>query len=89
MGRVASQKLKLDNKMSELAAEYGGIAALTVTERTLIEQAARLLLRRPSGSAEDAVRIANTVARLIRVVQRSCRRRCGAAAAAVGRLGWV
>jgi hypothetical protein len=69
LGRAASTKAKLDAKMAELAAEYGGVAALTVFERTLIEQAAGLLLRKPS-TAEDAVRIANAVARLIRVVQR-------------------
>jgi hypothetical protein len=69
LGRAASTKAKFDAKMAELAADYGGVSALTVSERTLLEQAAGLLLRKPS-TAEDAVRIANAVARLIRVVQR-------------------
>jgi hypothetical protein len=68
LGRTAARKLKLDAKMAELAADYGGVAGLTVIERTLIERAAGLLLRKPVA-AEDAVRVANTVARLLRVVQ--------------------
>jgi hypothetical protein len=81
LGRAASTKAKLHAKMAELSAEFGGLAVLTVCERTLIEQAARLLIRPPSTKAEDAVRVANTVARLLRVGRRAasaspCRRLC-------------
>jgi hypothetical protein len=69
LGRSASTKAKLDAKMEELAAEYGGVAALSVYERTIIEQCAKLVLRHTT-TAEDAVRVANTVARLLRTVQR-------------------
>jgi hypothetical protein len=65
----AERQARIDAKARELAAEFGGIDRLSVVDRTLIEQAAALLVRKPH-SAEDAVRCANAVGRLLGAVQR-------------------
>lgn len=57
--------------MVELAAEHGGLDALTQFERTLVEQAAKLLERKGPMSAEDHVRISNAVVRFMTKVERS------------------
>jgi hypothetical protein len=51
-------------KARELAAEYGGWESLSPVDRVLLGQASALLLRRPK-SAEDLVRVSNSVARLL------------------------
>jgi hypothetical protein len=70
LGPTAARKLRLDAKCRELAAEYGGWDGLSIIERTLVEQAATLLVRRKPASAEDAVRCANAVGRLLHAVER-------------------
>jgi hypothetical protein len=70
LGPTAARKLRLDVKCRELAQEFGGWDALSVIERTLVEQAAALLVRRKPASAEDAVRCANAVGRLLHAVER-------------------
>jgi hypothetical protein len=56
----AARQARLEGKCRELASEFAGWDRLSVVERTLIEQAAALLLRKPPRS-EDAVRCANSV----------------------------
>jgi hypothetical protein len=65
----AERQARIDARARELAAEFGGIERLSVVDRVLIEQAAALLVRRPH-SAEDAVRCANAVGRLLGAVER-------------------
>lgn len=69
VGRWAARKAKLGAKMAEVAVEFGGVEALSSIDRALVEQAAALMLRHPTND-EDATRIANTVARLLRSVRR-------------------
>src|SRR5207247_8877429 len=62
-GRSAAQRrARIEGVADELAAEYGGLRALTAVERLLMIQAAELSLRRPQN-AVDAVRIANSTQR--------------------------
>jgi hypothetical protein len=65
----AEKQGRIDAKARELAEEFGGLDRLSVVDRTLIEQAAALLVRKPH-SAEDAVRCANAVGRLLGAVER-------------------
>jgi uncharacterized protein DUF5681 len=65
----AEREARVAAKARELATEFGGIDRLSVVDRVLIEQAAALLVRKPH-SAEDAVRCANAVGRLLSAVER-------------------
>jgi hypothetical protein len=65
----AERQARIDARARELAEEFGGIDRLSVVDRVLIEQAAALLVRKPH-SAEDAVRCANAVGRLLSAVER-------------------
>jgi hypothetical protein len=67
----ASIRVRVQARMVELAAEHGGLDALTQFERTLVEQAAKLLERKGPMSAEDHVRISNAVVRFMTKVERS------------------
>jgi hypothetical protein len=69
LGREGVARARLEAKLVELAADFGGVSALSTLERTLLEQAARLLVRRLPVNPVDAVRVVNVVARLIRQVQ--------------------
>jgi hypothetical protein len=55
---------RIEAKARELAVEFGGYDSLSPVDRTLIEQAVGLVLRHPK-SAEDIVRHANAVQRLL------------------------
>ncbi len=65
----AAKLARRDARAAELAAEFGGLDALTAVERVMIQQAAELLLGNPR-SAEDKVRYANTIARLLGAVRK-------------------
>ncbi len=65
----AEKQARIDAKARELAAELGGWEKLTIVDRVRLEQCAALLVRRPT-SAEDAVRCANAVDRLLGAVER-------------------
>ena len=52
-------------KAHELAEELGGYESLGLIERTLIERAAELLLRRPRRP-DEVVKISNLVSRILR-----------------------
>jgi hypothetical protein len=60
----AAKQARVEAKARELATEFGGYDALSPVDRVLITQAAALVMRRPR-SAEDIVRVANTVQRLL------------------------
>ncbi len=60
----AARQERIEAKARELAVEFGGIEKLSPVERALLDQAAVLLLRKPR-SAEDVVRVANSVQRLL------------------------
>jgi hypothetical protein len=59
----AARDARVAAKMAELAVEFGGVAALSSIDTTLLRQAAELLMRRPQG-ADDHVRIVNAVTRI-------------------------
>jgi hypothetical protein len=59
----------IERKARELAAEFGGLDAMTPVDRTLMLQAATLLVRKPRTQV-DVVRIANSVSRLLGIVSR-------------------
>jgi hypothetical protein len=63
----AARQERINAKARELAVELGGWAALSPVDRVMLEQASELLLRRPR-SAEDRVRHANAVQRLLATV---------------------
>jgi hypothetical protein len=65
-GRMSNRERaeRIEAKARELGAEFGGLEKLTPVDRELLKQAATLLLRRPK-SAEDVVRVANSIARLL------------------------
>jgi hypothetical protein len=65
----AKRQARIEAKARELAAEFGGWDGLSTVDRVYVEQAAALLIRRPH-SAEDAVRCANAVGRLLSAVER-------------------
>jgi hypothetical protein len=58
------RKQKLADRANTLAAEFGGLAALSGADWMLIHQCAELLLRKPEDG-EMAVRFANTVSRIL------------------------
>jgi hypothetical protein len=60
----AARDARVAAKMAELAVEFGGVAALSSIDTTLLRQAAELLMRRPQG-ADDHVRIVNAVTRIL------------------------
>jgi len=60
----AARDARVAAKMAELAVEFGGVSALSSIDRTLLRQAAELLMRRPQG-ADDHVRIVNAVNRIL------------------------
>jgi hypothetical protein len=82
LGPTAARRLKLEAKCRELAAEFGGWDGLSVVEKTMIDQAAALLVRRRPAGVENMVRCANAVARLLHVVERSRGKGCQKAEAA-------
>ena len=55
-----TRRLKLQHKIAEFAAPYGGVAALGPDELELVRQAALLTIRRVSD-AEQQVRVANAL----------------------------
>jgi len=61
---AAQRRARIEGIADKLAAEYGGLCALTAVERLLMLQAAELSLRRPLN-CEDAVRIANATQRVL------------------------
>src|SRR5262249_27579585 len=65
----AERQARIDARARELAVEFGGWERLSTVDRVYVEQAAALLVRRPH-SAEDAVRCANAVGRLLGAVER-------------------
>jgi hypothetical protein len=73
LGRRAV-RIRLEDKMAELAGQYGGLDVLSPLERTLVEQAAALLTRKGPVSAEDHVRISNAVVRLLSRLEKSRRK---------------
>jgi hypothetical protein len=60
----AERQRRIEAQARELAVEFGGFEVLSPVDRVLLMQAAALLLRRPK-SAEDIVRVANSVQRLL------------------------
>jgi hypothetical protein len=60
----AERRRRAEAKARELAIEYGGYDALSPVDRVLVDQAAMLLMRRPR-SAEDIVRVSNSIQRLL------------------------
>src|SRR5262245_40114310 len=60
----AQRQVRIENKARELAVEFGGFEAMSAVDQVLLTQAAIVLLRRPK-SAEDVVRCANSVQRLL------------------------
>jgi hypothetical protein len=66
----ASRRERHAKLMHELAAELGGLDALTVAERVTLSMAVDLMMRKV-GSAEDHVRICNTVDRMLRSLRRT------------------
>jgi hypothetical protein len=65
-GRLSNKakQERIEARALELAAEFGGWENLSAVDRLMLTQAATLVLRRPK-SAEDAVRVANAVQRLL------------------------
>jgi hypothetical protein len=61
---AAAKQERIERKAAELAAEFGGLGALSACEKVMLEQAAALLLRRPRSS-EDVVRVANAIGRIL------------------------
>jgi hypothetical protein len=59
---------RIEATARELAAEFGGYDALSPVNRTLVVQAATLLLRKPRTQV-DAVRVANSIGRLLASVR--------------------
>jgi len=72
-GRAHAERI--ERKVHELAAEFGGLDALTAVDRALVMQAAALMHRRTSHGTDDAVRRANAIARLLSAVRRHRPRR--------------
>src|SRR5438132_216609 len=70
----AARQERIEQKTKELAIEFGGLETLSPVERALLDQAAVLLLRKPR-SAEDVVRVANSVQRLLGALGKRKRRR--------------
>jgi hypothetical protein len=70
-GRIsrAEQRARRDALVLELAGELGGIDALTPSARVLLTQCADLLMRK-AATAEDHVRIVNSVDRILRSLRR-------------------
>jgi hypothetical protein len=64
----AARQARIDAKVAELAADFGGVAALSNLDRVYLEKAAELLLRRPR-SAEHVIRHTNSIQRLIAAVE--------------------
>jgi hypothetical protein len=60
----AAKQERVEATARELAAEFGGYDALSPVDRVLITHAAMLVLRTPR-SAEDVVRVANAVQRIL------------------------
>ena len=65
----AGRRERLERKVAELAEVLGGLDRMSALDRTYLEQAAQILMRRPRSHA-DAVRAANTVRGLIAAVER-------------------
>jgi hypothetical protein len=61
---AAQRRARIESIAETLAAEFGGLRALSATERLLVTQAAELTLRRPNN-AQDAVRLSNATQRII------------------------
>ncbi len=70
----AERQARVDAKARELAEPFGGWEKLLILDHVRLEQAATLIVRRPH-SAEDAVRCANAVDRLLGGVERRRSRR--------------
>jgi hypothetical protein len=66
---AATKRGWVEAKTRELADAYGGLAKLSPVDRTLLESAAALLVRRPRNG-EDSVRLANSISRLLNSVAR-------------------
>jgi hypothetical protein len=66
---VAAKRALIQAKLEELAAEYGGVSALTVIERTLLQEAATLICTKPRRG-DDIVRKTNAIQRLLASVRR-------------------
>jgi hypothetical protein len=65
----ASRKARIAAKMRELAGPLGGLDGMDAVALTLLEQAASVAISTPSKS-EDAVRGANSVSRLLGIIER-------------------
>jgi hypothetical protein len=61
---VAAKRARLDAIVSAWCAPFGGMEALKKVELDLLYRAAELQLRRPT-KAEDAVRVANTISKIL------------------------
>jgi hypothetical protein len=61
---AAAKAARIEHLAQELALEHGGWGAMSPCDRVHLEQAATLLIRKPK-SAEDAVRVANAIQRLL------------------------
>jgi hypothetical protein len=81
LGPTELRRCRVETKCHELAEELGGWDSLSKIERVLLEQAASLLVRsaRHPPNAEDAVRITNTISRVLRTVERRRDQRAGSA----------
>jgi hypothetical protein len=70
LGPTAVREAKLRAALIKLARPFGGLGKLGALDRVRLEQAAQLLIRRPTN-AEHSVRISNAIDRLIGSVERS------------------
>jgi uncharacterized protein DUF5681 len=73
---VAERKAALDAEAERLAADYGGLAVLSNTDRARIEEAAALRLKRPRRG-EDRVRTSSSINKLLNAVEHHHRHRRG------------
>src|SRR5438128_6524854 len=60
----AARQARIVARVAEWAAEWGGVEKLSAIERDLLRRAAELELIRPRRH-EDAVRVANTISKLL------------------------
>ncbi len=70
----AARQARLDALVTEWCEPFGGVAKLNPAERLLAYQAAALALRRPNR-AEDAVRVANTISKILAQIGLADKRR--------------
>jgi hypothetical protein len=84
----AEKLARLEAKLRELAARFGGVEVLDAIDLERLRLAAELLVRRPPKTV-DATRCINTADRLIRAVERRVGRGRAGPKAALGTREWL